>query len=61
MTFAEYLELERSNPDARYEYLNGNARLMAGTSVAHDRISFNVRAAIDLHFQAGSCTVLGST
>ncbi len=59
MTFAEYLELERSTPNARYEYLNGSARLMAGTSVAHDRISFNVRTAIDLHFQAGPCTVFG--
>ena len=40
MTFQEYLALERAYPNARYEYLNGVARLMAGERVAHDQIAF---------------------
>ena len=60
MAFDEYLELERRYPYARYEYLNGVARLMAGGSVGHDRISRNVSYAIDLHFRSGPCTVFGS-
>jgi Uma2 family endonuclease len=53
MTFQEYLALERTYPNARYEYLNGVARLMAGGRVAHDQIAFNVRVAIAINFRSG--------
>src|SRR5258708_40038257 len=43
----------------RYEYLNGVARLMAGGRAAHDRIAFNTRVAIDLHFTSGPCSTFG--
>jgi len=60
MSFAEYRELERRMPHAKYEYLNGRARLMAGGSWAHDRISRNTANAIDIKFRSGPCHVCGS-
>ncbi len=59
MTFQEYLALERAYPNARYEYLNGVARLMAGGRVAHDQITFNIRVAIAIHFRSGPCHTFG--
>ncbi|SRR5258708_4393699 len=59
MNWEDYLALEQRYPAARYEYLNGVARLMAGGRAAHDRISFNVRVAIDLHFLSGPCSTFG--
>jgi Uma2 family endonuclease len=59
MTFQEYLALERAYPDARYEYLHGVARLMAGGRVAHDQIAFNVRVAIAINFRSGPCHTFG--
>ena len=47
MTFQAYLVLERSYPDARYEYLNGVARLIAGGRVAHDQVAFNNKLSDD--------------
>lgn len=58
--FEEYLALERAQPNARYEYLNGVARLMAGGSRAHDRISRNTAHAIEIHFLSGPCHVSGT-
>lgn len=59
MTFEEYLALERAYPNARYEYLDGVARLMTGARRAHDRIAFNIRVAIDLYFTSGPCSTFG--
>jgi Uma2 family endonuclease len=59
MTFQEYLALERAYPNARYEYLNGVARLMAGGRVAHDQIAFNARVAIAVNFRSGPCHTFG--
>lgn len=60
MTFEEYLMLERTQPNAKYEYLNGMARLMAGGSRAHDRLSRNMAHAIEINFLSGPCHVSGS-
>src|SRR5690349_10114476 len=59
MSEAEYLELDRNATNARYEYIDGVAKLMAGGSFEADRIGFNVRAALNMHFRSGPCTVFG--
>jgi Uma2 family endonuclease len=59
MTWQEYLALEHMYPYARYEYLNGVARLMAGGRAAHDLIAFNMRVAIHTHFTSGPCSTFG--
>lgn len=60
MTEGDYHELERLSPDRKHEYINGVAYMMSGGSVAHDRIAYNTRLALDLHFRSGSCTVFGA-
>jgi Uma2 family endonuclease len=60
MSEEQYLHLDGSTYDARYEYIDGVARLLAGGSVAHDRITYNTRSALEQHFLSGPCTVFGS-
>ncbi|MDQ2906573.1 MAG: Uma2 family endonuclease [Chloroflexota bacterium] len=60
MAVEEYLQLEKSTFNARYEYLDGVARLMSGGSGEHDQISRNTANAIEAHFQSGPCFVRGS-
>lgn len=59
MSVEAYLQLDQNTPDTKYEYLDGVARLMAGGSVEHDRITRNIANAIDEHFASGPCTVFG--
>ena len=60
MSVQEYHHLENRMTDAKYEYLDGAARLMSGGSGEHDQIAYNVRAALSQHFQSGPCFVRGS-
>src|SRR5690348_8726321 len=60
MSVEAYLQLDRNTPDAKYEYLDGVARLMSGGSAGHDRIAYNIRAALEENFLSGPCTVFGS-
>jgi Uma2 family endonuclease len=60
MSVEDYLQLDNNAINARYEYLDGVARLMSGGSGEHDQIAFNVRATIGEHFQSGPCFVRGS-
>jgi len=59
MSVEEYLQLDRNTPDARYEYLDGVARLMSGGSGEHDLIAHNVYIAFKQHFLSGPCFVRG--
>jgi Uma2 family endonuclease len=38
MSVEEYLELDRSSPDKRYEYIDGEVYLMSGASGIHEYI-----------------------
>jgi Uma2 family endonuclease len=60
MSVEEYLQLDDHAIDAKYEYLNGVARPMAGGSGEHDQIARNTANAIEEHFQSGPCFVRGS-
>jgi Uma2 family endonuclease len=60
MSVQEFHQLEKHMTDAKYEYLDGVARLMSGESGEHDQIAYNVRAALSQHFQSGPCFVRGS-
>lgn len=55
MSVEEYLRLDRYTTNAKYEYLDGAARLMSGGSVGHGRIARNVAHFIDEHFRSGAC------
>jgi Uma2 family endonuclease len=41
MSVQEYFELERSSPDRRYEYIDGEVYLMAGGTFNHSTVSIN--------------------
>lgn len=51
MPVEEYLELERNNPNTRYEYLDGEVLAMAGGTIDHGRIALNVAKWLDNRLQ----------
>ncbi len=59
MSEQDYLALDATSFNARYEYINGVAKLMAGGTFEADRIGYNCRVALDAHFRSGPCTVFG--
>jgi len=60
MTVEEWRKLERTNPDAKYEYIDGQVYLMSGGSLAHARISSNTLRAIEDTLADDSCYVYNS-
>ena len=55
MSEEEYFALDERAFDAKYEYLNGVARLMSGGSIARADIAFNVCATLKGQFSSGPC------
>jgi Uma2 family endonuclease len=55
MTEEEFHELERLNPDVRYEYIAGMVYMMSGGTIDHNLISLNIISALNQHL-TGSCT-----
>ena len=60
MTVDEWRELERANPDAKYEYIDGQVYLMPGGSLAHLRISSNTVRALEDALESEPCYVYNS-
>ena len=58
MTVDEWRELERANPDAKYEYIDGQVYLMSGGSLAHSRIGSNTVRALEDALGSEPCYVL---
>ena len=60
MTIEEWRELERANPDTRYEYIDGQVYLMSGGSLAHSRIRNNTIRALEDALGSKPCYVYNS-
>jgi Uma2 family endonuclease len=66
MSVEEYLELDRTSPDTKYEYIDGyvyemrSPQALAGRSIAHARIAFNTAKILDSLLSSGSCRVYTS-
>ena len=60
MSVEEYFELEESNPDTRYEYLDGYVYMMLGGSANHATINGNIHALLKSLLRGGSCRVYNS-
>ncbi len=60
MTVDEWRELERTNPDAKYEYIDGQVYLMSGRSLAHSRIGSNTVRALEDVLENKPCYVYNS-
>ena len=60
MSVEAYLELDRSTPDAKYEYYDGVVRLMAGGTPQHSLISINVSTALSVALRGSACRAFNS-
>jgi Uma2 family endonuclease len=60
MTVDEWRELERANPDAKYEYIDGQVYLISRGSLAHSRISSNTVRAFEDALASEPCYVYNS-
>lgn len=60
MTVEEYLELDRKSEHIRYEYIDGQLRMLAGGSLNHSMISLNIAVALRGQLRGRSCRVYNS-
>jgi Uma2 family endonuclease len=60
MTVEEYLVLDRNSQNIRYEYLDGQVRMLAGGSANHSIISANITALLHDALRATPCIVYNS-
>jgi len=60
ITIDEWHQLERANPDVKYEYIDGQIYLMSGGSLAHSRIGSNTVRAFEDALGETSCYVYNS-
>ena len=57
---AEYLAFERTQTDARHEYLNGEISAMSGASLVHNIIVSNLVIILGIQMRGRSCNVFAS-
>lgn len=60
MSVEDYLTLDRSSEGVRYEYIDGNAYMLAGGSANHSLISSNLIRELSLALRGSSCLVYTS-
>src|SRR6266702_3571771 len=60
MSVEDYLILNRNSKDARYEYLDGEIRMLAGGSPDHSILIANLTAAIKGTIKGSQCRVYNS-
>jgi len=60
MSVEDYLVLNRNSKDTRYEYLDGEIRMLAGGSPDHSIISANLTAVIKGSLKGSQCRVYNS-
>lgn len=60
MSVAEYLQLDRTSNEARYEYIDGYAVLLAGGTANHATIGLNVASLLRRLLRGGPCRVYNS-
>lgn len=60
MSVEEYLKLRESDPNHRYEYVDGEIYMMTGGRVRHSRIGFNLAHIIENLLGESPCVVYNS-
>ncbi|GAC1520936.1 MAG: Uma2 family endonuclease [Ktedonobacteraceae bacterium] len=60
MSVEEYLEMDRSSKEARYEYIDGYVRLLAGGTLDHATIGLNIASLLRNLLRGSSCRVFTS-
>ncbi len=57
MSVEDYLALDRSSLDARYEFIDGHVYMLAGGTADHSTISINMMSLLHNHLRGGPCRV----
>jgi Uma2 family endonuclease len=60
MTVEEYFQLEKNDPDTRYEYIDGHVYAMAGGTANHDTIKSNIQRILWNLLRGSTCRVYSS-
>lgn len=60
MSVEDYLALDRSSIDTRYEYIDGYAMLMAGGTLDHSTISINLTSLLRTKLRGSVCRAYNS-
>lgn len=60
MSVEEYLELDRTSLDGRYEYIDGVVTMLAGGTTNHSRISVNMVSFLRSALRGSPCEVFNS-
>jgi Uma2 family endonuclease len=60
MSVEEYLQLDRSSREARYEYIDGTVRLLAGGTADHATICVNLTSLLHSALRGKECRVYNS-
>jgi Uma2 family endonuclease len=60
MSVEEYLQLERSSTNTRYEHIDGHVRMLAGGSADHSTISWNMAGILRRLLHGSPCRVYNS-
>lgn len=60
MSVEEYLALDRSSEDVRYEYIDGIVTMMAGGTTNHSRIGVNIVSELRTALRGKPCQVFNS-
>ncbi|GCE24169.1 hypothetical protein KDK_79690 [Dictyobacter kobayashii] len=59
-TVAEYWRMRETFPDRKYEYIDGDIRLMTGGSLAHSEIGANIVSLLRSALRESECHVYNS-
>lgn len=57
ITINDYLTLDQNSQEARYEYLEGKLRMLAGSTADHSTITTNVTSILHGLLRGGPCKV----
>lgn len=60
MSVQEYLEILQHNPDARYEFIDGQISMLAGGTTNHSLIAANMIRELGVRLRGGPCRVYTS-
>lgn len=60
ISLEEYLELDRTSLDVKYEYVDGRIYAMAGESTSHSLITMNISTLLRSHLRGKTCRAYNS-
>src|SRR5262249_39389462 len=59
-TVEEYHKIEEENPNCKFEYIDGEVRMMAGGPYEHTKTAVNLLTILNIHLENSVCQVASS-